>query len=44
MALNMPQYCYNNIIIVTNVIILEFLPARFVYPDALPFLPFFNLS
>ena len=45
MALNMPQYCYNNIIIiVTNVIILEFLPARFVCPDALPFLPFFNLS
>ena len=32
----MPQYRYNNIIIiVTNVIILEFLSARFVHPGAL---------
>ena len=34
----MPQYSYNNIIIVTNVIILEFLSAPFVHPGAL--LPF----
>ena len=31
----MPQYGYNNIIIVvTNVIILEFLSARFAHPGA----------
>ena len=36
----MPQYSYNNInIIVTNVITLEFLSTRIVYPDAL--LPFY---
>ena len=38
--LNMPRHSYNNIIIiiVTNVIILEFLSARFVHPGApLPF-------
>ena len=34
-VLNMPLYCYNNIIIiVTNVIILEFLPAQFVHSGA----------
>ena len=36
----MPRHSYNNIIIiiVTNVIILEFLSARFVHPGApLPF-------
>ena len=32
--LNIAQYSYNNIIIVTNVIILEFLSARFVHSDA----------
>ena len=38
--LSMPRYRYNNIIIiVTNVITLEFLSARFVHPDAL--LPFY---
>ena len=31
----MPRYSYNNIIIVTNVIILEFLSARFVHPGSL---------
>ena len=37
----MPRYSYNNIIIVTNVTILEFLSARFVQPGALlPFYPF----
>ena len=36
----MPRYSYNNIvIIVTTVIILEFLSARFVHPGAL--LPFY---
>ena len=34
-VLNMPQYSYNNIIIVTNVIMLEFLSARFTHPGAL---------
>ena len=35
-VLNIPQYSYNNnYIIVTNVIILEFLSARFVHPIAL---------
>ena len=39
-VLNMPQYSYNNIvIIVANVIILEFLSARFVHRGVL--LPFF---
>ena len=33
-VLNMPRYSYNNIIIVTNVIILEFLSVRFVHPGA----------
>ena len=33
-GLSIPQYSYNNII-VTNVIILEFLSARFVHLDAL---------
>ena len=32
--LNIAQYSYNNIIIVTNVTILEFLSAQFVHPDA----------
>ena len=32
----MLQYCYNNtIIVVTNVIILEFLSSQFVHPSAL---------
>ena len=31
----MSQYSYNNIIIVANVIILEFLSARFVHSGAL---------
>ena len=36
MVLNMRQYSYNNIIIiVTNVIILEFLAASFVHSGAL---------
>ena len=35
----MPQYSYNNIIIVTNVILLEFLFPQFVHPGAL--LPFY---
>ena len=39
MVLNMPWYSYINIIIiVTNVVILEFLSAGFVHPGAL--LPF----
>ena len=34
-VLNMPRYSYNNIIIiVTNAIISEFLPAQFVYLGA----------
>ena len=37
-VLNMLQYSYNNII-VTNVVILEFLSALFVHPGAL--LPFY---
>ena len=32
----MPQYSYNNIIILTNVIILELLSPRFVYAGGLP--------
>ena len=37
---NMPQYSYNNIIIiVTNVIMLEFLSVWFIHPGAL--LPFY---
>ena len=37
----MPQYSYDDIIIVTNVIILEYLSAQFVHPGALlPFYPF----
>ena len=35
----MPQYSYNDIIIVTNFIILEFLSAQFAHPGAL--LPFY---
>ena len=35
---SVPQYSYNNIIIVTNVIILEFLSTRVIHPVAL--LPF----
>ena len=36
----MPRYIYNNIIVVTNnVIVLEFLPALFPYASAL--LPFY---
>ena len=31
----MLQYSYGNIIIVANIIILEFLSARFVHPGAL---------
>ena len=39
----MPWYGYNNtIIIVTNVIIIEFLSVRFVHPGAL--LPFYFFS
>ena len=41
-VLNMLQYSYNNIIIiinVTNVIMLEFLSAQFVYSG--PLLPFY---
>ena len=33
-VLNMPRYSYSNIIIVANIIILEFLSARFVRPGA----------
>ena len=35
-VLNIPRYGSNNtiIIIVTNVVVLEFLPAQFVYPGA----------
>ena len=33
-VLNILRYRYNNIIIVTNVIILEFSSARFVHPGA----------
>ena len=41
----MPRYGYNNIIIVTNVIIVEFLSAQFVHPGALlPFYFFLNES
>ena len=40
--LNIPRYRYNNIIIVTNVIMSEFLSARFIPPVVL--LPFFNMS
>ena len=45
-VLNMPQYSYNTIIVVSNVIILEFLPAWFVHPGALQptVLSFFNKS
>ena len=32
-VLNMLRYSYNNIIIVTNVIIIEFLSTRFVHPE-----------
>ena len=35
----MARYIYNNTIIVTNVIVLEFLPALFPYASAL--LPFY---
>ena len=35
----MPQHSYNNIIIVTNVIMLKFFSAEFVHPGAL--LPFY---
>ena len=43
--LHMPQYSYNNIIIiVTNVIILEFLSARFVHPGTLQLNTFFNTT
>ena len=40
------QYSYNNIIVVANVIILQFLSSRFVYPGApqLTILYFFNTS
>ena len=35
-VLNMPQYSYNNIIIIqTDVIVLEFFSARFIHPGAL---------
>ena len=37
-VLNISQYSYNGIIVVPNVIVLEFLSARFVHPVAL--LPF----
>ena len=40
----MPQYSYNNIIIVANVIILEFFSAKFVHPGALLPFHFFNKS
>ena len=46
-VLNRPRYNYNNIIIiVTNVIMLEFLSARFVHPGApqLTILSFLNFS
>ena len=44
-VLDMPQYSYNNIIIVTNVIVLEFLSARFIHPHALLRISlFFNKS
>ena len=34
-VLHMLQYSYNDIIIITNVIILEFFSAQFVHPAAL---------
>ena len=34
-VLNMPQYCYNNIIIIVTNIMLEFLSSRFIHPGAL---------
>ena len=41
-VVNMPQYSYNNIIIIaTNLIILEFLSTRFVHPGALLRFSFF---
>ena len=41
-VLHMPRYSYNNIIIiVTNVILLEFLSASFVHPGALIPFPLF---
>ena len=45
-GLNMLQYIHNNIIIiVNNVILLEFLSAVFVHPGTLlPFYVFFNMS
>ena len=44
-VLNMPQNNYNIVIIVTNVIILEFLSAQFVEPGVLlTFDLFFNTS
>ena len=33
-VVNMARYSYNNIIVVTNVILLEFLSARFVHRGA----------
>ena len=44
--LNMLQYSYGNIIIVANIIMLEFFSVRFVHPGALQLtiLSFFNMS
>ena len=33
--LSMPRYCYNGIVTIVTVIILEFLSAQFEHPDVL---------
>ena len=43
-VLKMLRNSYNNIIIVTNVIILELLSAQCVHPGAVTILSFFNTS
>ena len=43
-VLNILGYSYNNIINIANVIILEFLFARFVHPSYLQLTIFFNTS
>ena len=40
MALSMPQYSYNNIIIIVTNVMLEFLSPQFIHPVAL--LPFYT--
>ena len=44
-VVNMPQYSYNNVIIVTNVIMLEFMYARIIYTQVFRYhFIFFNVS